>query len=417
MSSSFIENNAKGYDTRLIVYYILLVVTGWFAIYASAYDKSTATDILTMSKPYGRQLIWIGVSFIEILVLLLIDRKLIFNYAYYLYGICLLVMAGVLIFGAKISGAQAWIRIGSFTVQPVEFMKLATALALAKFFTEGKTEQQRKNIWIYASLFIGAAILLTLLQHDTGSALVFFSFIILFYREGLSGKLFIITVIAVFIFIFTLLFNEVYTIGVLLTVFLFFWYWHRKDKKKLLRNLYILIASVVFVFVVNMLYNNVFQAHQKQRIDSILDKSSDPKGADFNLNQSLIAIGSGGFTGKGFKRSTQTQLNFVPEQSTDFIFCGIAETFGFFGCMLLFTLFSLLFTRIIKLSEKQRNPFVRYYGYGIAGIFFFHFAINIGMTIGILPIIGIPLPFISYGGTSILSFTAMLFIFIKLSNN
>ena len=415
--SDTLKNNAKGYDTRLIVYYISLVVIGWFAIYISAYDKNTATDILSMSKPYGRQLIWIGVAFLEILVLLLIDRKLIFNYAYYLYGICLLVMVGVLIFGAKISGAQAWIKIGSFTVQPVEFMKLATALALGKFFSEGKTERQRKNIWIYAALFIGVPIILTLLQHDTGSALVFFSFIILFYREGLSGKLFLIMITAVFIFIFTLLYNEIYTIAVLLAVFLFFWYWHRKEKKKLLRNLYVFIASVVFVFAVNILYNNVLQEHQKQRIDSILGKSSDPRGADFNLNQSLNAIGSGGLTGKGFERNTQTQLNYVPEQSTDFIFCAIAETFGFGGCMILFTPFILLFIRIIKLSEKQRNPFVRYYGYSIVGILFLHFAINIGMTIGLLPIIGIPLPFISYGGTSLLSFTAMLFIFIKLCKN
>ncbi|MDR1345592.1 MAG: rod shape-determining protein RodA [Bacteroidales bacterium] len=417
MTLTAVKNSSKSYDIQLIVYYILLVTIGWFAIYASAYDKDAAFDVFTLHKPFGRQLIWIGVSLLEILILLLIDNKLIYSYAHYFYGFCLLIMVIVLFVAPEISGARAWIRIGAFSMQPVEFMKLATALSLAKFFSDSKTERQRQNIWLYASLLIGVAIILTFLQHDTGSALVFLSFIILFYREGLSTNFLIIGIMVAFIFIFTLLFNEIYTIGALLTVFLIFWYFQRKNKRKMLRNLYILIASVIFVFAVNILYNNIFQVHQKQRIDSILGKSSDPKGADFNLNQSLIAIGSGGFMGKGFQRSTQMQLNFVPEQSTDFIFCGIAETFGFVGCLVLVAIFMLLIIRIIVLSEKQRNPFVHYYGYAIAGLFFFHFAINIGMTIGILPIIGIPLPFISYGGTSILAFTAMLFIFIKLDNN
>jgi len=410
-----IKTNITNYDTKLIVYYILLVVIGWFVIYTSAHDNNATSDIFSINKPYIRQLIWIGVSLFEVMVILLINQKLIFSYAYYFYGFCLLIMISVLFIGSNISGAQAWIKIGSLTIQPVEFMKLGTSLALSKFFANIKTIQERKNIWIYASLFIAVAVILTLLQHDTGSALVFFSFMILFYREGLSSKLFFIGIMAVFIFIFTLLFNEIYCIAILLTIFLVSWYFQRKNKKKLLRNVYILIASIVFVFAVNVLYNNVLQSHQKQRIDTILGKSSDPQGTDFNYNQSLIAIGSGGFWGKGIHGNTQTQLNFVPEQSTDFIFCCIAETFGFVGSIVLFVLFMLLIVRIIKVSEKQQNAFIRYYGYSIAGILFFHFAINIGMTIGILPIIGIPLPFISYGGSSILAFTAMLFIFIKLS--
>jgi rod shape determining protein RodA len=414
MMPTTLKSSFKGYDIRLIVYYALLVLTGWFAIYASVYDRNAPFNIFTFSKPFGRQLIWIAVSLFEILVILLIDRRLIYNYAHYFYGICVLIMGLVLFVAPEISGARAWIKIGSFSMQPVEFMKLATAMSLAKFFSDSKTERQHRNIWLYASLIAGIAIILTLLQRDTGSALVFLSFIILFYREGLSANIFIAGIIIAFIFIFTLLFNELYTIGALITLFLIYWFFMRKDKKKLLRGLYVLIASIVFAFAVDILYDNIFQPHQKQRIDSILGKSSDPRGADFNLNQSLIAIGSGGFTGKGLQRSTQMQLKFVPEQSTDFIFCGIAETLGFVGCLTLFLLFMLLIIRIIRLSEKQRNPFVHYYGYAVAGIFFFHFAINIGMTIGILPIIGIPLPFISYGGTSLLAFTAMLFIFIKL---
>ncbi|MDR2868322.1 MAG: rod shape-determining protein RodA [Bacteroidales bacterium] len=407
----------KGYDVYLIIYYVLLVVIGWFAIYSSAYDKSVTASIFDIGKPYGRQMIWIGVSLLELIVILSIDRKIFYNIAYYLYGLFLIVMVVVIVVGTEISGAQAWIKIGSFTFQPVEFMKWVTALALAKYFSEGKTKRQKQQVWISASVFIIIPIILTLLQRDTGSALVFFSFIFLFFREGLSARALILIIAIAFISIFTLLFNELYAIALLVTTFLVFWFLHRKDNKKIKRDFLILMGAICFVFAVNFIYSNVFQAHQKQRIDTILGKSSDPKGADFNLNQSLISIGSGGFWGKGYLNSTQTQLNFVPEKSTDFIFCTIAEEFGFLGSFVICLLFMLLISRIIIMSEKHFNPFVRYYGYGVAGIFFFHFAINIGMTIGLLPIIGIPLPFISYGGTSMLSFSAMLFVFIKLNGS
>jgi rod shape determining protein RodA len=256
-----------------------------------------------------------------------------------------------------------------------------------------------------------------LLQHDAGSALVFFSFIILFYREGLSAEFLVLGIIAAILAYISLKFNELYSIALITVVFIVFMFINRTEKKKIRRNVIVYLASIVFVFSVYFLYDHGLEPHQKSRIDTILGKTSDPLGADFNLNQSKIAIGSGGFFGKGYLHGTQTKLNFVPEQSTDFIFCAIGEEWGFFGTLVVFGLFGALIFRILKLSEKQRNPFVRYYGYGIAGIFAIHFFINIGMTIGVLPIIGIPLPFISYGGSSLWAFTTMLFCFIKLNDN
>jgi rod shape determining protein RodA len=323
----------------------------------------------------------------------------------------------VLFIGAEINGAKSWIKIGGFSIQPTEFMKVATALALAKFMQEGKTATQKRYVWLAQFGLIIVPVLVALLQHDAGSALVFFSFIILFYREGLSAEFLVFGIIAAILAFITLKLNETYSLALITVVFIVFMIANRTQKKKFRRNIIVYVASILFVFSVNFLYEHGFEPHQKSRIDTILGKTSDPLGADFNLNQSKIAIGSGGLFGKGYLKGTQTKLNFVPEQSTDFIFCAIGEEWGFFGTLVVFGLFGALLFRILKLSEKQRNPFVRYYGYGIAGILAFHFFINIGMTTGLLPIIGIPLPFISYGGSSLWAFTIMLFCFIKLNDN
>lgn len=408
---------SKGYDARLIIYFFLLVFIGWLTIFSTCYDPNGVNRIFDFSKPYCKQMIWIATSVLIAVVILLIDGKLIQHYAYYFYMLCLLLMILVLFIGTNISGAKAWIKIGSFSIQPTEFMKVATALALAKFFNEGKTSTERKNIWLIALGLVLMPVVVIMLQHDTGSALVFASFIILFFREGLSAELLIFLFVAAFLAIFTLYFNEIYALALLTTAFIIFFIKDRAQRKKIRRNIIVYVISVVFVFSVNVFYEHVFEPHQKVRIDTLLGKTSDPQGADFNLNQSKIAIGSGGFFGKGYLKGTQTKLNFVPEQSTDFIFCGIGEEWGFMGTLIVFGLFIALIFRILSLSEKQRNPFVRYYGYGISGIITAHFFINIGMTIGLVPIIGIPLPFISYGGSSLWSFTMMLFIFIKLNDN
>lgn len=408
---------SKGFDVRLICYYLALVFIGWITIYSTCYIPDGSTPVFDFGQPYSRQMIWISAALVLAVIILLIDSGIIQHYAYFFYLFCLLLMILVLFVGSEINGAKSWIKIGSFSLQPTEFMKMATALALAKFMHEGKTENQRRNVWIVQIALITIPVVVVMLQHDAGSALVFASFIILFYREGLSPEFLILGIIAAVLTIITLKLNETYSIALITAVFIGFMLYNRTQKKKIRRNVIIYVASIVFVFSVNFLYEHGLEPHQRERIDTILGKTSDPLGADFNLNQSKIAIGSGGLFGKGYLKGTQTKLKFVPEQSTDFIFCAIGEEWGFFGTLVVFGLYGALIFRILKLSEKQRNPFVRYYGYGIAGIFIVHFFINIGMTIGLLPIIGIPLPFISYGGSSLWAFTMMLFCFIKLNDN
>ena len=408
---------SKGFDVRLICYYLALVIIGWITIYSTCYIPDGSTPIFDFGQPYSKQMLWIGTSIVLATIILLIDSGIIQHYAYFFYLFCLLLMILVIFIGAEINGAKSWIKIGSFSIQPTEFMKVATALAMAKFMQEGKTANERRYVWVAQIGLIIIPIFVALLQHDAGSALVFFSFILLFYREGLSAEFLVLGIIAAILAYITLKFNEIYSIALITVVFIIFMILNRTEKKKIRRNVIVYLASIAFVFSVYFLYDHGLEQHQKSRIDTILGKTSDPLGADFNLNQSKIAIGSGGLFGKGYLNGTQTKLNFVPEQSTDFIFCAIGEEWGFFGTLVVFGLFGALIFRILKLSEKQRNPFVRYYGYGIAGIFAFHFFINIGMTIGVLPIIGIPLPFISYGGSSLWAFTMMLFCFIKLNDN
>ena len=408
---------SKGFDVRLICYYLALVIIGWITIYSTCYIPDGSTPIFDFGQPYSKQMLWIGTSIVLATIILLIESGIIQHYAYFFYLFCLLLMILVIFIGAEINGAKSWIKIGSFSIQPTEFMKVATALAMAKFMQEGKTANERRYVWVAQIGLIMIPIIVALLQHDAGSALVFFSFIILFYREGLSAEFLVLGIIAAILAYITLKFNEIYSIALITVVFIIFMILNRTEKKKIRRNVIVYLASIAFVFSVYFLYDHGLEQHQKSRIDTILGKTSDPLGADFNLNQSKIAIGSGGLFGKGYLNGTQTKLNFVPEQSTDFIFCAIGEEWGFFGTLVVFGLFGALIFRILKLSEKQRNPFVRYYGYGIAGIFAIHFFINIGMTIGVLPIIGIPLPFISYGGSSLWAFTMMLFCFIKLNDN
>ena len=402
---------------RLIATYLILIIIGWLAVFSSSYDPHAATSFFDFSKPYCKQLIWMGAAILLAVILLLIESRIYQYFAYHIYVVCLLIMVAVLFIGTEISGAKAWIKIGSFSIQPTEFAKCATALALAKFLNEGKTVSERKNIWFLASIFLIVPIVITILQHDAGSALVFLSFIILFYREGLNQDFIIVSLFAALLAVVTLMFNEVYSLALLLATYLALWFFNRRNKKRIIRYSILLGVGIALIFAVNLAYEHILEPHQKQRIESLFGRTSDPSGIDFNITQSKIAIGSGRLFGKGIGNGTQTKYNFVPEQSTDFVFCGIGEEMGFMGSLLIFGLFGYLIFRIITLSEKQRNPFVKYYGYGIASVIFFHFVVNIGMTIGLVPVIGIPLPFISYGGSSLLSFTTMLFIFIKLNES
>jgi len=407
--------SSREFDIQLMLYYLALVIVGWITIFSTAYNPA-AEHFLSMGNAYTRQLVFIGTSLIIAIFILLLKGQYYSYLSYPIYLFFLLIMISVLFFGVDINGAHAWLQIGSFTIQPTEFCKFATALALAKFFSEGKTAQEKRNKWIIAFGIILIPVFIILLQKDTGSALVFLSFIILFFRIGLTGWILIVGGIAVILFLFTLKTNELYAATLVTSIFVLFWIINRKSRKKLIRNGVIYVLSLLFIAGVNWGYSNVLEEHQKVRIDIMLGKIDDPQGKGYNLNQSKIAIGSGGLYGKGYMKGTQTKLNFVPEQHTDFIFCGIGEEWGFAGSAVICFLFMGLVLRILRISERQRDPFAKYYGYGIAGIIFFHFFINIGMTIGLLPTIGIPLPFISYGGSSLWAFTIMLFVFIKLDN-
>lgn len=413
-----VNSISKGFDVQLVTIYIILMLIGWLAIFSSSHiPNGESVNIFNLQTLYGKQIIWIGTSVILTIVILILDNRIFQHLAYYIYIAAILLMIIVLFVGTEIAGAKAWIKIGSYSIQPTEFAKFATALALAKLFNEGKTKFQKRYLWLIAFFFILIPIGIIIAQKDTGSALVFLSFILLFYREGMSGNILLIGAAAIVLFILSFCLNEIYALAIVTTIFIIFWIIQRKFKKKLIRNGIIYASAVIFIFSANLLYDKILQPHQKMRISTMLGQTSDPQGADFNLNQSKIAIGSGGFWGKGYLKGTQTKLNFVPEQSTDFIFCSIGEEFGFLGSITILLLFSFLIYRILFLAERHRNSFVRYYGYGVASIIFFHFIINIGMTIGLVPIIGIPLPFLSYGGSSLWGFTVLLFIFIRMQKS
>jgi rod shape determining protein RodA len=323
-------------------------------------------------------------------------------------------LIAVLVVGRNVGGNQAWIPLGSFRLQPSEFGKLATCLLLAYYLSN----QTNKNPNM-KTLFVGICIVLfpvalVMLQPDTGSALAFFSLVFVFYREGyVSTGLLIIGGLAIFLFVLALLVNQWILIGCLALICGFFAFMMRKKRKNLINMAILFVVSSVYVLCVDFAYEQILQPHQRNRIDIILGKMDDPKGQGYNLNQSMIAIGSGQLFGKGYLQGTQTKYNFVPEQSTDFIFCTVGEEWGFVGSVILIAIYVALLVRIVNIAERQRTAFARIYAYGVASILFFHFFINIGMTIGIVPVIGIPLPFISYGGSSLWSFTILLFILLR----
>ena len=407
--------NKKGIyniDKVSIILFLVLVFLGWINIYATVYNEDHK-NIFDISQRYGKQLIWIGASIILGFVILMIDAKFFSTFSYLIYGIGIISLLAVLLVGKEIAGSRSWFQIGSFGIQPAEFAKFATNLALAKFLTSRDVNLKRFKFIFKALVIIGIPAFLILLQHDMGSALVYTVFILVLYREGLSGSILIIGVITAIIFIFTLLLNKFIVIGIIAAITFLIFIFFKNTRKNILPVIGLSILMSVFAFSVDYAFENALKHHQKKRINVLLGIEKDLHGAGYNVNQSKIAIGSGGLTGKGFLKGTQTKYNFVPEQSTDFIFSTVGEEWGFWGCSTVIILLLSLMIRIIKLAERQRSDFARIYGYGLASILFFHFLINIGMTIGITPVIGIPLPFFSYGGSSLWAFTILLFIFLK----
>jgi rod shape determining protein RodA len=402
-------------DWVTVLIYAVMVLLGWFNIFAAVYDENLNQSIFDLSLNSGRQMMFIGVSVVIIIAILIVDMRFYEATAYLIYGGILVLMLLVLVLGKEVGGNKAWLGVGSFGGQPSEFAKFATALLVAKVIgSVGFRMDNLRNQFILFGI-IGLPMLLILAQKDTGTALVFTVFMLVFFREGMSPFLILVGVAAAIIFILTLLVeNELYLyggIGVLLAVAIL------AGRKKFKRIALLTLGALAIAGViesVDYIITDVLKPHQQNRIRALINPDADPLGYGWNVTQSKIAIGSGGFYGKGFLEGTQTKFDFVPEQSTDFIFCTMGEEHGWLGSLVVIGLFVALLLRIVFLAERQKSRFARVYGYSVAGIFFFHFAINIGMTIGLFPVIGIPLPFFSYGGSALWGFTILLFILLKL---
>ncbi|CAN5135332.1 rod shape-determining protein RodA [soil metagenome] len=404
-------------DWVTILIYFGLVLFGWFNIFAAVYDEQANQNIFDFSLNSGKQLVWIFTALALILVIMVIDFKFYTSFAYVIYGFFILLLIFVLIFARDIAGSRSWLELGSIRIQPAEFAKFAVALALAKFLQDTNAKvTEFKNQMILAAL-IGGPMLLIMIG-DKGISLVFTAFVIVLYREGLSPFIIILGLAAVFLFILTLFVDETsHLIIALVVLALIVIGLGEKTMKRISLVVAGLMVVIAVVSSVDYLISDVLQPHQQNRIKALIDPEADPLGFGWNVTQSKIAIGSGGFQGKGFLQGTQTKFNFVPEQSTDFIFCTIGEEHGWIGSLAVIGLFVSLLFRIVYIAERQKSRFTRVYGYSVLSILFFHFVINIGMTIGLVPVIGIPLPFFSYGGSSLWSFTILLFILIKLDSH
>lgn len=403
-------------DWTLVGLFLLLVLIGWVNIYASGLNEAHP-HIYDTSQRYGKQMLWILSAFAMAFMILLIDSKLFTAFAYPIYIIGILILLVVIAVGIEVAGSKSWLSLGSFRFQPAEFAKITTALALAKYLSSLNINiKELHNKVIPIILMLLPAVLIRL-QKETGTALVYGGLLLVLYREGLSGNYLLMGILVVILFILTLLFGKITMIIVLFIIALGLFLLIRKNRKNIVSLIGLFLLTSAFAFTVDYSFEHFLEQHQKTRINVLLGKEYDPKGAGYNVEQSKIAIGSGGFIGKGFLNGTQTKFKFVPAQDTDFIFCTVGEEWGFLGSTFLIGIYIFLLTHILKVAERQRSPFARIYGYCVATVFFMHFAINIAMTIGLAPVIGIPLPFLSYGGSSLWAFTIMLFIFIKQDSN
>ena len=419
-----------GVDRLLVLIYVLLVVMGWFNIHAAVYDEEHQS-IFDITQKYGKQLVWIFTAAIIAFCILLIDANFYTAFAYGFYFLFIAANILVIFWGKEIKGSKSWFKFGEFSLQPAEFMKFATNLALAKFLSnQNISVTQRigfkfkqivkyyRNTILALFIIIVPMVIIKLLQDETGLAIVFLAFIIVLYREGLNVGFIIFGIMVTILFVLSLAFSQIYGLLIVLatmaaSVLLFV----KRTRANVIAVIAVYLLAASVVLGTNYAYNHL-EAHQKVRIDVLLGRGEvNMKKEGYNVNQAMIAIGSGGFSGKGYLQGTQTKYDFVPEQDTDFIFCTVGEEWGFVGSTIVIFLELLLILRLIVLAERQRSDFSRIYGYGVSAILFFHVAVNIGMTIGLMPVIGIPLPFFSYGGSSLWSFTILLFIFIKLDAN
>jgi len=404
-------------DWVSILIFMALCAVGFFNIYASVFNVSESATF-SFTSNYGKQLIYIIAGLILGFSILLLDAKFFSIFSPIIYGMTVLLLIAVLVIGTRVAGNQAWISIGGgFRLQPSEFAKFGTSLLLARYISNFNPKFRDFKSIATAAAIIGFPLLLILLQPDAGSALVFLAFMFPMYREGLSGYFLLIFLGMIVLFVADFLVPMPILIPIILTIGGFFVYQNRRKQKIVLSAIVVTIIAIAYLFFVKLTYEKILKPHQRTRIELILGLKMDPKGVGYNVIQSKIAIGSGQLTGRGFLEGTQTKYGYVPAQSTDFIFSTIGEEWGFIGCFVVIGLYVFLLLRLINLAERQRSSFSRVYGYCVACILFFHVFINIGMAIGIVPVIGIPLPFISYGGSSLWSFTVLLFIFLKLDSN
>ncbi|MFN8285093.1 MAG: rod shape-determining protein RodA [Chitinophagales bacterium] len=406
-------------DSTVLYCYLFLVVLGIMSVFATEYNGDLSSGFFSMKHSYMKQVLWAGISGLMFFTILGFDRRILQLISYPIYGMILLLLLSVFVFGERTKGDQNWINLGFFKLQPSEFAKFATALALAKYFDTPNMRFVTMREHLYAYAIIGVPLLMVAAQGDAGSCLVFAAFIFVLNREGLSDLVIYLGLFIVLIAVLALIISPYIIIGISVLLFsvLIYWNWLNKQLVKILAI--ILLGTCVFTFSVSYIFNHVLEKHQRDRINVVLGKELTKEakhGIAFNLNQSKIAIGSGGIIGKGYLQGTQTRYNYVPETSTDFIFSAIGEEWGFVGSLVLLAVFVLMLQRLLLLADRQRSPFGRVYMYSVVAIIFTHVSINIGMTIGILPVIGIPLPFLSYGGSSLISFTFMIATALKLDS-
>lgn len=403
-------------DWITILLYIILVIMGWMTIYSASLPIEE-TSLFDLSQIYGRQMLFIGLTIPIIFIILFTDAKLFERFSFIFYGVGIFLLLGLFAFGKTIKGQTNWYQFGGFGFQPSEFVKTATALLLAKFLSYSQINLKFTKHQLMGLAIIGLPIFLILLQPDAGSAMIFISLIFVLNREGLPSWYFISGIVAIGLFFFSLVIPPTYLIIIVFILMIVHYVFNRKITRNPVVYGLIYLAIVAFSFSVSFVYNNVLEAHQKDRINVLIGDDVDMKKEGYNLDQSMIAIGSGGFFGKGYLEGTQTKGGFVPEQHTDYIFTTVGEEWGFIGSTLVIALFVTLFLRIIYLAENQKTKFSRVYGYCVATYLFMHFFVNIAMLIKLFPTIGVPLPFFSYGGSSLWAFTILLFIFIKLDAN
>ncbi|MFN7044669.1 MAG: rod shape-determining protein RodA [Flavobacterium sp.] len=403
-------------DYISILLYIVLVIMGWMTIYSASLPIEE-TSIFDISQIYGRQMLFIGLTIPLIFIILFTDAKIFERLSFVFYGLGIILLLGLFVFGVTKKGQTNWYQFGGFGFQPSEFVKTATALLLAKYLSYSQINLKYTKHQIIGLAIVFIPVALILMQPDAGSAMIFISLIFVLNREGLPSWYFFSGIIAIVLFFLSLVIQPIYLIGIVFVIMVIHYIFNRKISRNpiVYGLLYLVMAG--FAFSVSYVYDSVLEPHQKDRINVLIGDDVDMKREGYNLNQSMIAIGSGGLIGKGYLEGTQTKGGFVPEQHTDYIFTTVGEEWGFVGSITVILLFVALFLRIIYLAENQKTKFSRVYGYCVATYLFTHFFVNIAMLIKLFPTIGVPLPFFSYGGSSLWAFTILLFIFIKLDAN